>query len=102
MLQSEYSCKDTFNFVQELGKTDISDKFTVSFDIKSLFTNIPLEETLDLAVETIFEHRPHLKISKKELLELFRFCTSKTNFLFDGNVYDQIDGIAMGFHWRQH
>ena len=23
-------------------------------------------------------------------------CTSKTNFLFDGVVYDQIDGIAMG------
>ena len=79
-----------------MGKNDISDKFTVSFDIKSLFTNIPLEETLDLAVETIFQHRPHLKISKKELLELFRFCTSKTHFLFDGKVYDQTDGIAMG------
>ena len=96
LLPSEYSCSDTFNFVQELRETDISDKFTISFDVTSLFTNVPLEETLNLAVETIFEHRTDLKISKKELLELFRFCTSKTNFLFDGKVYDQIDGIAMG------
>ena len=28
--------------------------------------------------------------------ELFAFCTSKTNFIFNGVVYDQIDGCAMG------
>ena len=30
LLQSEYSCSDTFN--QELKETDISDKFTISYD----------------------------------------------------------------------
>ena len=44
----------------------------------------------------IFENHPQIKISKIELLELFLFCTSKTNLLFDGVVYDEIDGIAMG------
>ena len=66
LLQSEYSCSDTFNFIQELNETDISDKFTISCDVTSLFTNIPLEETLNLAVETIFKHHTDLKISKKE------------------------------------
>ena len=47
-------------------------------------------------METIFKHHTDLKISKKELLDLFRFCTPKTNFLFDGKVCDQVDGIAMG------
>ena len=28
--------------------------------------------------------------------ELFVFCTSKTNFLFDVVVYDKVDGCAMG------
>lgn len=37
-----------------------------------------------------------MKISRRELRELFEFCTSKTNFLFDGVIYDQIDGCAMG------
>ena len=34
--------------------------------------------------------------TRKELRELFEFCTSKTNFIFNGVIYDQIDGIAMG------
>ena len=61
-----------------------------------MFTNIPLNETLDIAVNLIFEKKPDLKISKKELKDLFEFCTSKTNFLFNGVIYDQIDGCAMG------
>ena len=33
---------------------------------------------------------------KKELEEFYFFAISKTNFLFNGRVYDQIDGVAMG------
>ena len=44
----------------------------------------------------ILDKDPNLKISKKELKELFHFATSKTNFIFRGIIYDQIDGIAMG------
>ena len=68
----------------------------ISFDVSSLFTNIPLEETLDFAVKLIFENSSELKITREELKELFVFCTSKTNFIFDGVIYDQIDGIATG------
>ena len=68
----------------------------VSFDICSLFTNIPLKETIDLAVKLIFEKDKNLKITKEELTELFVFATAKTNFIFNGVIYDQVDGIAMG------
>ena len=68
----------------------------VSFDVCSLFTNIPLNETIDLAVHLILINKPDLKITKTELRELFVFATSKTNFIFQGIIYDQIDGIAMG------
>ena len=34
----------------------------------------------------MFENNLQIKISKNELLELFLFCISKTNFLFDGIV----------------
>ena len=61
-----------------------------------LFTNIPLEETIDLAVETIFSNTPNIKITKTELRQLFVIATSKTNFIYQGSFYDQIDGVAMG------
>ena len=96
VIPTEHSCSDTFTFVEELKKANINDKFMISFDVVSLFTNIPLKETLDLAVNAILEKKPQLKITKEELLELFLFATSKTNFLFNGKVYDQIDGVAMG------
>ena len=67
-----------------------------SFDVESLFTNIPLNETINIATDLILQKNPDLKINKKDLTNLFHFCTSKTHFLFNGEVYDQVDGVAMG------
>ena len=42
------------------------------------------------------QNEPNLNISRKELSQLFRFATAETHFLFEGKIYDQIDGVAMG------
>ena len=68
----------------------------ISYDVCSLFTSIPLKETIDIAVDLLFEHNPDFKITKNELKKLFDFATSGTHLLFDGSFYDQIDGVAMG------
>ena len=54
----------------------------VSFDVVSLFTNIPLNESIDLAVSYIVEGNPNLKLSKADLTKLVSFATSHTNFLW--------------------
>ena len=95
-LPSTYSISDTFSFVEELKTVNFSNKFMVSFDVVSLFTNIPLKESIDLAVSYIAEGNPNLKLSKADLVKLFSFATSQTNFLFNGKLYDQVDGVAMG------
>ena len=68
----------------------------VSFDVCSLFTNIPLQETIELAVNIVFENNPGIKLSKEELKQLFVFATAQTHFHFNDEVFDQIDGVAMG------
>ena len=55
-----------------------------------------LQETIELAVEPIFENNPQLKVTKRELKQLFNFATSGTHFIFNGSFYDQIDGVSMG------
>ena len=50
-----------FSFVEELKTVDFSNKFMVSFDVVSLFTNIPLKESIDLAVSYITEGNPSLR-----------------------------------------
>ena len=72
-------------------------KFLVSYDVTSLFTNIPLQETIDIAINLIFNHNPNLNITKKELKKLFLFATSQTHFIFNSKFYNQIDEIVMGF-----
>ena len=62
----------------------------------SLFTNIPLEECINLAVKYITESNPGLKLSKNELKRLFEFATKETHFLFNDTFYDQMDEVAMG------
>ena len=60
-----------------------------------MFTSIPLKETIDIAVDLLFEHNPDIQITKNELKKLFDFATSGTYSLFDRIFYDQIDGVAM-------
>ena len=88
----------TFGFLgfKEIKNANLSKKFLVSYDVISLFTNIPLQETIDIANNLIFNHNPNLNITRKELKKLFLFATSRTHFVFDRKFYNQIDRVAMG------
>ena len=68
----------------------------IPYDVSNLFTNIPLKETIKLAVNLIFEKCPEIRITKKQLTNLFEFATSGTHSLWNGSYDDQIDGVATG------
>ena len=93
LVTNDYSCKDTFYFVSQIKNANLSKKFIVSYDVTSLFTNIPLQETIDIAINLIFIHNPNLNITRKELS---LFATSQTHFIFNSKFYNQIDRVAMG------
>ena len=82
--------------VSQIKNANLSKKFLVSYDVTSLFTYIPLQETIDIAINLLFNHNPNLNITRKELKKLFLFTTSKTHVIFNSIFYNQIDGVAMG------
>ena len=43
----------------------------------------------------IFKKRPEIRVTRKQLTKLFEFVTSRTHFLFNGNYYNQTDGMAI-------
>ena len=94
LVPNDYSCKDTFSFVSQIKNANLSKKFLVSYDVTSLFTNIPLQETIDIAINLIFNHNPNLNIIKKELQKIFLFPTSQTHYIFYCKFYNEIDGVA--------
>ena len=61
-----------------------------------MFTNIPLTETIELAINLIRANEPSVKLSRAQLHKMFLFATKQAHFLFNGDYYDQIDGVAMG------
>ena len=55
----DYTVKDSFSFAEEIRKQDDSQLFMASLDVDSLFTNIPLNETINICVDKLFEENDH-------------------------------------------
>ena len=56
---NEYTIKDSFTFAEKLQSFD-SKLVMASFDVESSFTNIFLQETIDLCVENLFQDRTYV------------------------------------------
>ena len=69
-----------------------------SLDIESLFTNILLQETIDLCVENLIQDRTHVDSSKDSFRELLTRTVSESLILFNQEFYKQHDGVAMVLH----
>ena len=84
---------DTFN--HDLARFLLG-TFLYPYDVTSLFTYTPLQKTIDIAINLIFNHIPNLNITKKELKKVFLFATSCTHFLYNCKFYSKIDAVATG------
>ena len=90
---------DTFDFVNKVSQLDIArDSYLVSFDVESLFTNIPTQETIEIILKRAFKRETDLYfgLRRGDLKKLLEICTQESHFQFAGQYYDQIDGVAMG------
>ena len=68
-----------------------------SFHIKSLFTAVPLEETVNICAHALFDIKcPELSLTKKNFIKLLRLATSSVEFSANDQMYKQLDGVAMG------
>ena len=92
---NEYIVKDSFSFPKEIIDQD-PNRFIVSFAIQSLFTNIQLDETIDICVDMVFEKRMKIKDMLKHHFKLLILSVKSSCFLFNDVYYKQIDGVVMG------
>ena len=69
----------------------------MSFDVVSLFTNVPLKRTLEVILRRVYKEKQISTSLKKSTLKklLIDTCT-KTAFTFNDKFYEQIDGVSMG------
>ena len=116
-----YTVKDSFSFSKEISGFNAKGLFMASFDVKSLFTNIPLHETIEIILFELFDNPENdsnilLGSNEEKLLEcklfnrngescfytrdafkeLLELATLDNHFFFNTVIYKQIDGVAMG------
>ena len=99
---NEYTITDVFEFADEIRSNPMNEEdILVSYDVTALFTNVPLSETIDILVDKAFTNdwfnqTYDLNLEKEELTQLLEVATTNQLFQFDGQLYEQTDGVAMG------
>ena len=71
----------------------------VSFDVKNLFTNIPVDFATGLILNEIYGSDSTKKVyelTKRQFKNLLVWTTKRTTLNFNGSFYEQIDGVGMG------
>ena len=99
--KSNYTVHNSTHFVSTISHKKIQDnEVMVSFDKESLFTNVPIEGAVQACTLRKLENDPGLAdrttLTPTQFAELLNFVLRSTYFQYDGSIYEQKDGAAMG------
>ena len=87
--KSDYTISNIEDFINRLKKKRVPRKYKViSFDVKSLFTSVLLDETISSILRKIYdEGKIELNIPRNGKKELLLLCTKHVHFTFNGDIY---------------
>ena len=95
--------KNSVHFVQTVREMTFKENdWMVSFDVVSLFTRVPVDETLDeiatkLSEDDTLEERTSLTPSQVcQVCHLTKICPKSSYFQFREEFFEQLEGAVMG------
>ena len=97
-IPNQYSLQSTNDFI-DLIHSNNSQGIIASLDVESLFTNVPIDQTIAIILSHVYNHASITppKIPQLILKQLLEICTKESPFRCpSGHLYLQIEGVAMG------
>ena len=92
---NQHTLKDSFEFAKNITNQN-SNCFMASLDVDSLFTNVPLDGTIEICIDELFKSEMIISgLNKKEMFEMLSLTLKESVILFDNKYYSQIDRVAM-------
>ncbi|KAG1651055.1 hypothetical protein GQR58_027516 [Nymphon striatum] len=90
---NQFTIINSYSFSHEISDLKNAQSHVMaSFDVESLFTNIPLHETIDICLNQLFKDTSSvLNLTKDFFKELLRLAVLNTFFLFNDKFYEQIE-----------
>ena len=97
-LYSTYCISDSFTFADKVKTFNFPPSvFLCSYDVCSLFTNVPLAETIEICANALYDGElTPPPFPRAVFVELMQTATSSVEFSFNNIMHRQIDGVAMG------
>ncbi|KAL9962577.1 hypothetical protein ACROYT_G031688 [Oculina patagonica] len=97
---SDFAVTNSAHFVSTINSETILDnEIMVSFDVESLFTNVPIDGAVQAALRKL-ENDPSLAdrttLTPAQIADLLNFVLRSTYFQYNGSIYEQQEGAAMG------
>ena len=98
---NDYTLKDSFDTatkIRNIPKELFHEGYVfASFDVTSLFTNVPLQRTINVIIDRIYNKAEiETTLKKSTLKKLIKDTCTKTVFSCNNQLYEQIDGVSMG------
>ena len=96
--KSKHTVASTKEFIEKIKKIKApGGNQMISFDVKSIFTSFPLDETINIILDKTYVDRIiQVPFDRSELKSLLQLCTKEVAFSFNEELYTQAEGIAMG------
>ncbi|XP_064116688.1 uncharacterized protein LOC135222531 [Macrobrachium nipponense] len=94
----KYSLRSSTEFLEEIRDPPGTGTIA-SLDVESLFTNVPVDETINIIMDRIYRDpsTPQLNIPEVSRRALLEICTKKAPFsTHKGQMFRQKDGVPMG------
>ena len=90
--------RDSTDFLNHLPTTVSPNSILASFDVESLYSNIPLVLVLEAIEYWLNKHPEEVpnRINKDFIKGEFQFIVKNNKFYFNGKYYNQVKGTAMG------
>ena len=97
LTSNSHSIHNSSNFCNFITKQD-PNNFLVSYDVEALFTNVPVQETISIILDKLYETQDSLYcgLKKSEFSTLLNLAVNDIHFIFNDKLFKQKDGMAMG------
>jgi len=94
--KSRLKLQSTKNFIDVIKTVQIPDNYKlVSFNVKSLFTSIPLQLAFQCTETAIQQSTVKLPLPTEDIMDLLNLCVTLTYFQYNSKHYKKLHGTAM-------
>ena len=98
--RSPHHVMNNMNFIESIKGIQLHpEECMVSYDVEALFTSVPVESAISIIKKHLEEDKElhqRTAMTVKQIPCPLEFCIKTTYFTFQGKMYEQVKGAAMG------